>query len=65
MIFFLLVVYALIILWLGSKIMEKAGLKKWNVLFLLIPVINIIMIWMFAFQHWSNLKDDVKQDFFG
>ena len=65
MIFLLIVVYTLIILWLGSKILDKAGLKKWNVLYLLIPVVNIIMIWLFAFQHWPNLKDGVKQDFFG
>ena len=49
-------------LWLGSKILDKAGIPKAWVLCLLIPVVNIIMIWVFAFCHWPNLKEDVKQD---
>ena len=49
-------------LWLGAKILDKAGIHKGWVFCLLIPVVNIIMIWVFAFTHWPNLKDDVKQD---
>jgi predicted PurR-regulated permease PerM len=49
-------------LWLGSKILVKAGIHKAWVLCLLIPVINIIMIWVFAFSYWPTLKKDVKQD---
>ncbi len=48
-------------LWLGSKIMEKAGYPKWFVLCLLIPLVNIMMIWFFAFSKWPNLKSDFKQ----
>jgi len=29
---------------------------------LLIPVVNIIMIWIFAFTRWSTLPPDIKQD---
>lgn len=50
------------ILWLGSKILDKAGLHKVWILCLLIPVVNIIMIWVFAFSHWPNLKPGVRQD---
>jgi len=48
-------------LWLGSKILEKAGYPKLFVLVLLIPFLNIIMIWFFAFDKWPNLKSDFKQ----
>jgi hypothetical protein len=60
--FILLPIFIVFILWLGSKILEKAGLDKRWVFCLLIPVVNIIMIWAFAFTHWPNLKTDVKQD---
>ncbi len=60
--FFLLPIFILFILWLGSKILEKAGLDRKWVFCLLIPVINIIMIWVFAFTKWPNLNSHVKQD---
>ncbi|WP_031432748.1 hypothetical protein [Methylomarinum vadi] len=55
--FFLLgAAFAIFILWLCSKILEKAGIDKIWVLVLLIPVVNIIMIWVFAFSEWPGLK---------
>lgn len=59
---FLIAVFVVFVLWLGSKILDKAGLQKTWVFCLLIPVVNIIMIWVFAFSRWPNLKPDVKQD---
>ena len=60
--FILIIAFSIFVLWLGTKIMDKAGLNKMYVLYLLIPVVNIIMIWVFAFTNWPNLKPDVKQD---
>lgn len=59
---FLIAVFVVFVLWLGSKILDKAGLHKTWVFCLLIPVVNILMIWVFAFSRWPNLKPDVKQD---
>ena len=58
----LMVLMAFFILWLGSRILEKAGIDKAWILCLLIPIVNIIMIWVFAFTRWPNLKPGVKQD---
>jgi hypothetical protein len=58
----ILILFGAFILWLGSKILDKAGLPKEMTFFLLIPIINLIMIWVFAFKKWPNLKPDVKQD---
>lgn len=56
-IFYLLVAaFALFILWLCSKILEKAGIEKIWVLTLLVPVINVIMVWVFAFTDWPGVK---------
>lgn len=59
----LLVIFSVFILWLGARILDKAGFHKAYVLFLLLPVVNIIMLWYFAFTQWPNLKSDVRQDF--
>jgi hypothetical protein len=53
--FILLVLYTGFVLWLGSIILNKAGIAKGWVLCLLIPIINIIMLWVFAFSHWPGV----------
>lgn len=63
MIFFSLVfVLAIFILWLGSKILEKAGFDKRWVFCLLIPAVNIIMIWVFALSSWPYENNQVNRD---
>ena len=42
--YILLPVYAVFCLWLGVRILRKAGFDGWRVLVLLIPIVNIIMI---------------------
>ncbi len=60
--FALILIFGAFILWLGYKILEKAGLDgRWS-LVLLVPVANIILIWVFAFCHWPNLRSDAKQN---
>jgi len=58
----LLPVYGLFCLWLGYRIIEKAGFDGRWVLVLLLPVVNIIMIWVFAFSHWPNLSRGSEPD---
>lgn len=57
----MLPVYGLFCLWLGYRIIEKAGFDGRWVLVLLLPVVNIIMIWVFAFSNWPGLRRDVDQ----
>ncbi len=49
--------FAVFVLWLCSKILEKAGIDKIWVLVLLIPIVNIVMLWIFAFIDWPGLKN--------
>lgn len=58
----LLPIYILFCLWLGYRILEKAGFDgRWTMI-LLVPIVNIIMIWVFAFSPWKNLRSNVEQD---
>ncbi|HEY4164152.1 MAG TPA: hypothetical protein VGM59_13890 [Dongiaceae bacterium] len=34
------------------KIIKKAGYSSWWVLTLFIPLVNFIMLWVFAFARW-------------
>lgn len=58
----LLPVYILFCLWLGYRILEKAGFDgRWTMI-LLVPIVNIIMIWVFAFSPWKNLPSNIEKD---
>ena len=60
--FVLLPVYVLFCLWLGYRILQKAGFDGRWVLVLLVPVVNIVMIWVFAFSRWPALRRNTNQD---
>lgn len=60
--YLLLPVYVLFCLWLGYRIIDKAGFDGRWTLVLLVPVVNIIMIWVFAFIRWPSLSAKVDQD---
>ena len=38
-------------------ILNKAGYFRWWALLFLIPLVNIIMIWIFAFARWPAFKE--------
>jgi uncharacterized membrane protein YhaH (DUF805 family) len=52
-----LVFIAFFAIWVvpGVKILQKAGYSGWWVLIGLIPVGNIIGLWIFAFSDWPNV----------
>ena len=43
-------------LWLGSLVLKKAGYPIWWSLTLIVPLVNIIMIWGFANGDWPVEK---------
>lgn len=57
-IFHWLIVVAVLVLYFIPvvKILRKAGYSGWWSLILLIPLVNIIMIYVFAFADWPALR---------
>lgn len=44
------------VLWMTVRILSKAGYSgAWSLL-TLIPIVNIVMIWVFAFSAWPALR---------
>jgi uncharacterized membrane protein YhaH (DUF805 family) len=54
-------VIVLVVLFIGLfpsvKILNKAGYSGWWSLLTLVPLVNIVMIWVFAFADWPVLRD--------
>jgi uncharacterized membrane protein YhaH (DUF805 family) len=46
----------LFLLWMTVRILRKAGYSGWWSLLTLIPIVNIVMIWVFAFSDWPALR---------
>jgi hypothetical protein len=42
-------------IWCTVRIIRRAGYSGWWVLILLVPVVNIVMFWVFAFSSWPAL----------
>lgn len=41
--------------WMQVRILHKAGFSGWWMLLTLIPLVNLIMLWVFAFAEWPAL----------
>jgi hypothetical protein len=35
-----------------GRILDRAGYSRWWVLTLFVPLLNLIMLWVFAFANW-------------
>jgi uncharacterized membrane protein YhaH (DUF805 family) len=42
--------------WMMVRILHKAGYSGWWSLLMIIPLVNIVMVWVFAFANWPALK---------
>lgn len=49
--FFLVLFIAIPVLVFGP-VVKKAGFSKWWSLLVVIPIVNIVMIWVFSFIKW-------------
>jgi hypothetical protein len=45
-----------LLLWPYSKIFSKAGFSAWLALLMLVPIVNLIMIYYLAFAEWPALR---------
>ena len=44
------------LLWMAARTVSKAGYSGWWSLLTLIPIVNIVAIWVFAFSDWPALR---------
>jgi uncharacterized membrane protein YhaH (DUF805 family) len=51
-----LMLISVLTLWMTVRILHKAGYSGWWSLLMLIPLLNIAVIWVFAFADWPALK---------
>jgi hypothetical protein len=42
----------LVLMWPYVKIVQKAGYSGWHVLWMFVPIVNFVMLFVFAFSRW-------------
>lgn len=42
----------LVLMWPYVKIVQKAGYSGWHVLWMFLPIVNLVMLFVFAFSRW-------------
>lgn len=49
------------VIWFGvilnTRILKKAGFSPWFCLLMFIPLVNLVMVWVFAFTTWPALQE--------
>lgn len=56
------VVVLVLVIWATIRILHKTGHSGWFILLWVIPIINIVAYWRFAFAHWPEVDDANKPD---
>lgn len=51
-----LIAIVILTVWSGVKVLNKAGLSGWWVVLSLLPILNLIAVWLFAFADWPNVR---------
>ena len=57
--FFSLAIF-LVLIWPYVKIVQKAGYSGWHVLWMFVPILNLVMLFVFAFSRWP-IEDKVER----
>jgi hypothetical protein len=54
LIVFILLVWAFVAIF--GRIVSRAGYSRWWLITLFVPVLNLIMLWIFAFADWPATR---------
>jgi hypothetical protein len=43
--------------WFFAKAVKKAGYSAWWALLGFVPIVNLVMLWVFAYAKWPSLPE--------
>jgi hypothetical protein len=58
--YWLVVLVVALLIWaivrIFGRILSRAGYSRWWLLTMFVPVLNLVMLWVFAFANWPVFK---------
>jgi uncharacterized membrane protein YhaH (DUF805 family) len=46
------IAFLALLIWIFARISRKAGFSGWWSLLMFVPLVNIVLVWVFAFVNW-------------
>ena len=57
----ILLLAIVVTVYMFGSVVKKAGFSRWWSLLLIVPVVNLMMVWVFAFMKWPAEKQFTEQ----
>lgn len=52
-----LVLTVVLVIWPSVRVLNKAGRSGWWVILWFVPIVNVVMYWVFAFVQWPTVDE--------
>ena len=49
-------IVAALVLWPTIRILKRLGLSPWMSLLLIVPIGNLLLLWIVAYSDWNNVR---------
>lgn len=53
----ILLPFVVMFLWMCARVFQKAGRSAWWTVLLLVPILNIVVLWVFSFAKWPAVEE--------
>lgn len=47
-------------LWMIGRVLRRAGYSSWWALLVLVPLVNLVALWVFAYVRWPAIDGDAS-----
>jgi hypothetical protein len=44
-----------------ARVVRRAGFSRWWVLLALVPLVNVLVLWVFAYSRWPALDEERRR----
>ena len=55
-VFVFILIGAALVFWPTIRILKRLGLSPWMSLLLIVPIGNLLLLWIVAYSDWGNVK---------
>jgi hypothetical protein len=52
-----LAVVLLVVVWPCFRVLSRLGFSPWLALLMIVPIVNLIALWVFAYARWPALQE--------
>ena len=58
----IVIIVVLVFIWPYGRILSRAGYSPWLAILIVVPLVNLIALWVFAYADWPALRRNATLD---